>query len=347
MKKIVLRVVAVVLVVLIAALLIWHRAAFLVFKNLTIPTVSLPEENWTGGQILRDIPYAEASETNTLDLFLPDGVEHPQLYVIIHGGGFLFGDANTKQAQLMYRYFRDHGYACATLNYRLAGEAPFPAAIQDCKTAIRFLRANADQYGYNADQVVVFGESAGGYLALMCAVTTDEQFSDLPFIGQTADNNPSGKVDVLINYYGHTDIQHLDEDLKAMGMPKPVYLIANNWMFGHLDGFEDFTSCWLRKNVSEMTEAERNQADPHWYIQQNAAYIQDLSVWMIHGDCDITVPYAVSQRLYDQLLPILGQGQLTFVTSPGMGHASDPSYDDAVLAEADAFNRAHLHSSGK
>ena len=64
MKKIVLRVVAVVLVVLIAALLIWHRAAFLVFKNLTIPTVSLPEENWTGGQILRDIPYAEASETS-------------------------------------------------------------------------------------------------------------------------------------------------------------------------------------------------------------------------------------------------------------------------------------------
>ena len=343
MKKKVLIVLVVIIVILAALLGIFHRATYLVFKNLTIPTVSLPkEDDWTGGQILKNIQYSDVSESDYLNLYILDGVEKPQLFVLIHGGGFIAGDADTKQIQLMYRYFRDHGYACASINYRLAQEAAFPAPVQDCKAAIRFLRANADVYGYDAEHIAVFGESAGGYLATMCSVTLDDEFNDLPFIGQTEENNPSARTDVLINYYGHVEMNDSAADLKAIGLPKPVYMIANNWMIGKTGGYEDFASYLLRKNVSEMTQDERNAVEPSYYLEKNASELSErLAAWTIHGDCDITVPLPVSQRLQERLEPILGENAQLRV-EPGMGHASDPLYADDILAEVDEFIRAHL-----
>ena len=175
------------LVLLIAAALIGanHRAISLIRNNLTTGQISLPDTaSWSSGKAYLQVPYSDVSETDYLNLYVPDAETPPPLLVLIHGGGFIFGDPETGQIQYMYDYFRDHGYACATVNYRLAQEAPFPGAVDDCKAAIRFLRANADFYGYNADSITVFGESAGGYLALMCAVTTDEDFHGVPYIGQ-------------------------------------------------------------------------------------------------------------------------------------------------------------------
>ena len=182
--------------------------------------------------------------------------------------------------------------ACASVNYRLAQEAAFPAAVEDCKAAVRYLRANADKYGYKADQITVFGESAGGYLALMCAVTGDDEFSSVPFIGQTDSDNPSSKVDVLVDYYGYTDITGLDKDLKSIGLPRIVYTVAN--------------------------------------------------YWMIHGDCDLTIPYLSSVRLYNRLSEVIGQDGIHFRHEPDMGHASDPLYSDEILSEIDDFIRGDL-----
>ena len=232
--------------------------------------------------------------------------------------------------------------ACASVNYRLAQEAAFPAAVEDCKAAVRYLRANADKYGYKADQITVFGESAGGYLALMCAVTGDDEFSSVPFIGQTDSDNPSSKVDILVDYYGYTDISGLDKDLEAIGLPRIVYTVANYWMIGKMNGYEDFASYWFRKNVSEMSKSERNVVDPYYYIDKNKDIVADLSVWMIHGDCDLTIPYLSSVRLYDSLSGVIGQDGIHFQHEPDMGHASDPLYSDEILSEIDDFIRGDL-----
>lgn len=148
--------------------------------------------------------------------------------------------------------------ACASVNYRLAQEAAFPAAVEDRKAAVRYLRANADTYGYKADQITVFGESAGGY----------------------------------------TDITGLDKDLKSIGLPRIVYTVANYWMIGKMNGYEDFASYWFRKNVSEMSKSERNVVDPYYYIEQNKDIVADLAVWMIHGDCDLTIPSELIRDRY-------------------------------------------------
>lgn len=192
--------------------------------------------------------------------------------------------------------------ACASVNYRLAQEAAFPAAVEDRKAAVRYLRANADKYGYKADQITVFGESAGGY----------------------------------------TDITGLDKDLKSIGLPRIVYTVANYWMIGKMNGYEDFASYWFRKNVSKMSESERNFVDPYYYIDKNKDIVADLAVWMIHGDCDLTIPYLSSVRLYDRLSEVIGQDGIHFRHEPDMGHASDPLYSDEILSEIDDFIRGDL-----
>ena len=172
------------LVVVLFAGISARRCLPIIWQNLTVSHLPDPAtKEWEGGKIYSHIPYAAESESQYLDLYVPD-IPSPQLFVLIHGGGFVAGDADTRQVRFMYDYFRDHGYACASINYRLAGEAPFPAAVCDCKAAIRFLRFHAADYGYDGEKLAVFGESAGGYLALLCSGTTDEEFSSLPFIGE-------------------------------------------------------------------------------------------------------------------------------------------------------------------
>ncbi len=313
-----------VLLILLFLGILFHRSISLLIDNLTVGKLPMDTlEEWDRGTSLKGIAYADASPAQYLDLYIPADTEHPRLLVLIHGGGFLFGDSDTRQVRWMYRYFRDHGYAVASVNYRLAEEAPYPAALEDCRSALRFLRENADTYGYSADRIALFGESAGGYLATMCAVAGEEQIA------------------VLIDYYPYIEPTMLRQDLRDMGFPYPFYLLANNWLIGSTDGFEDFDSCWHRRNFSEMTEEERAEANPLSYISASSENLQELSVYLIHGDADITVPYASSVRLFEALSDVLPASRLTFRTEPGMGHASDPLYREEILEEIDAFMKAH------
>ncbi|HCI74304.1 MAG TPA: hypothetical protein DHV42_07195 [Lachnospiraceae bacterium] len=306
------------------------------WSNVISKRVRLPEtDDWTGGKSFLKVPYAEDSESQYLDLYLPetDGVSGgklPQLYVIIHGGGFITNDSQSKQAQLMYRYFRDHGYACATVNYRLAQEAQFPAALSDCKAAIRFLRAHAEEYGYDARKLAVFGESAGGYLATMCSVTDDSQFTDVSFIGEENMDPVSGEVDLLVDYYGHIENEGAEEDWKKLGIPALIRSVANSWISGSATrGYADVQSFWFRKNITEMTPEEKAKVDPYTYIDSHD--LEKLSVWIIHGDADLTVPYLQSERLAAHMAQKLGDGRVSYTLYPGQGHAGDMLYSDEVL----------------
>ena len=255
-KKILAGLFIVLLLMVLTTTVVYHRAVYVVFKNITAGTVNLDDLLWTQGTSYEHVPYATDSSAQYLDLYIPDGAdgEKPKLYVIIHGGGFITNDSQCRQALLMYRYFRDHGYACASVNYRLAQEAPFPAALSDCKAAIRFLRAHADQYGYDADHIAVFGESAGGYLAVMCGVTDDTEFMDVEFLGQDQAEEISAKVDVVVNYYGHIDHSGAEKDWAQLKIPRVIRNIYNGWIAeDDLLGYDGIDSFWFRKNISEMT----------------------------------------------------------------------------------------------
>ena len=135
--------------------------------------------------IRRDVIYARYGERELqMDLFRPKDVwgKLPAI-VCIHGGGWFKGDRSSHEN--LAKALASHGYVTANISYRLSGEAPFPAAIQDCKAAVRFLRANASEYGIEATQIGAIGLSAGGHLTALLA--TSDEIPELEGAGGYAD----------------------------------------------------------------------------------------------------------------------------------------------------------------
>lgn len=112
-----------------------------------------------------DIVFKEVDGfTLRLDLYLPDQMEEkPPLILWIHGGGWFEGKRGNPMLDAQVK----RGYALADVEYRLSGEAPFPAQILDCKDALAYLKLHAEEYGYDASRICVSGDSAGGHLSAL------------------------------------------------------------------------------------------------------------------------------------------------------------------------------------
>lgn len=126
--------------------------------------------------ITRDIPYRKGnSEAWKLDMAAPvakSDKPRPAL-VIVHGGGWAGGSKSVDVYQKMMTDYARKGYVAINVEYRLTGEAPFPACIEDCKCAVRWLRAHAKEYGVDPDRIGAYGHSAGAHLALMLAMVPE------------------------------------------------------------------------------------------------------------------------------------------------------------------------------
>ena len=118
-----------------------------------------------------DVPYADLSPAQKLDIYLPDEGDGPFPVIIsIHGGAFMGCDKADLQVLPMLEGLK-RGYAVVAINYRLSGEAQFPALVHDAKAAVRWIRANAQRYGFDPSRIAAWGGSAGGYQASMLGVS--------------------------------------------------------------------------------------------------------------------------------------------------------------------------------
>ncbi|MCR4904224.1 MAG: alpha/beta hydrolase, partial [Butyrivibrio sp.] len=270
MKKRISIIVVVLLIVIIAVMAFNYKTVGWVWDNITAPVFDFNENSediWDGGTSVTGLQYSSVSETDYLNLYIPSNIDNAPLFVLVHGGGFVTNDNMSRQARLMINYYRDNGYAVASVNYRLAQEALYPAAIEDVKAAVRFLRSHADEYGYNADNIAIWGESAGGYLAAMAAFTDDSEFNDLEYIDQDIYGDVSARVDTLVDFYGIIDMSTHEADWEELGLPMLIYNIANNWAMGYMKevGASSIEEAWIGKAVSEMTADEFNQINPMYY----------------------------------------------------------------------------------
>ena len=119
-----------------------------------------------------DVPYGTASEAQRLDIVhAQDSMEKLPAIVLIHGGGWYSGEKGGPKTFGMLAAFAKAGYIALSIGYRLSDEAPFPAAVEDCQEAVRWLRAHAPRYGVDTDRIGAMGASAGGHLSAMLAVT--------------------------------------------------------------------------------------------------------------------------------------------------------------------------------
>ena len=114
-----------------------------------------------------DIAYATKSDTKKLDIYMPNEGKGPfPVIIAFHGGGFYEGNKSRKYTALMLQGL-NHDYAVITVDYRLSDKAKFPAAINDAKAAIRFIKVNAAQYNLNSNKIALWGSSAGRNLAVL------------------------------------------------------------------------------------------------------------------------------------------------------------------------------------
>ena len=317
-------IIAVILIILALMIVVFHHLIWVLWMNWFPEKVTLGDtESWQGGTIYEKLPYADDHESQYLDLYIPDTQGKKPLFLLIHGGGFVGNDSQSRQARLMVNYFRDHGFVCASVNYRLAQEAPYPAAVEDVHLALLYLAEHGEEYGIDVSKVAVWGESAGAYLAAREAVTE----KDVP-------------ITALVAHYGIYDFTSTKEQFRSEGMPRLVVNIANDWQNGLVGDFDSFEEYWLRKAESEWSEEDKLDQSVLHHAQQSAD--PSLRSLLLHGDADITVPYDQSYLLRDVLTERCGSDHVTMELIHGYSHASDGFYSDERLSDIEAFLREAL-----
>jgi len=161
--------------------------------------LQLPE----GTTDYHNLPYVtDGHERQKLDLYLPKAEKKLPLIIWIHGGAWLAG---SKTDGVPLNYLAE-GYAVASINYRLSQHAIFPAQIEDCKAAVRYLRANAQKYNLDPNCFGAWGPSAGGHLVALLGTAGDVNEFD------TGKNLAvSSRVQAVVDYFGPTDLLQMDD----------------------------------------------------------------------------------------------------------------------------------------
>ncbi len=237
----------------------------------------------------------------------------------IHGGGWSSGTHRKNQAEWLAR----HGYFTASIEYRLSGESAWPAQIEDCKLAVRWLRANAAAYNIDPERIGVWGSSAGAHLAAFLGTTSGEA----RFEGRGGHEGAGSSVQAVVCYCAPLDFTSGSEGIqKSLGKAP------------------DFESPALRAlfSTSFQQDPERwRDGSPIQHVKPGAP-----PFLLVHGDQDVTVPHGQSVRFAAALnragVPV------ELITVRGAGHAmtapkgEPPAFPDGAALKAavlEFFNR--------
>ncbi|HUI10975.1 MAG TPA: alpha/beta hydrolase [Bacteroidota bacterium] len=234
-----------------------------------------------------NVTYSVASDHECkLDVYYrnPRGAVAPTV-IYIHGGGWVGG---TKEGALfdLLPWFA-MGFHVVNVEYRLARVAPPPAAVEDCRLALRWVYENAKQYGFDTTRIVVTGGSAGGHLALMTGMLDAAAGFDAP--KEWDDALPTMKVAAIVNWFGITDVKEL-----LAGPNRKSYAV--NWLGSLPD-----------------RDAVAARVSPLTYVRAGLP-----PVLTIHGDNDQLVPYTQAVRLHRALTDAGVPNRL--LTVPGGKH---------------------------
>lgn len=158
------------------------------------------------------IPYAEVDgQELALDLYMPADVERPPLLVFVHGGAWRFGSRDSVSTIDLV----DEGFAIASVSFRLSPVAPLPAQVHDIKGAIRFLRAHAEEYGYDASRIGITGVSSGAHLAALVGLTNGSE----PHEGTVGGNTGiSSDVQAIVSYFPATNLTSILDQSTPFGL---------------------------------------------------------------------------------------------------------------------------------
>lgn len=262
-----------------------------------------------------DLAYDHDSDSQKLDLYRPSLGSGPFPVVLyIHGGGFKFGTRTMASAALV-KSFLNAGYAVASVDYRLSGEAKFPAAVQDVFSAMAFVKTNAAQYLLDPNSVAVYGESAGANLAALIGTA----YSDPVFRKKIADQAISTKPMAVIAHYPPVDFSQIDSMLKAQGCAANTpHNDATSFESAYLGGaLPTVLDRVVRANPAKYAAAD----NPPFFIQ--------------NGDADCNVGTKQSSLLQAALTQ--AGASSVYEVIPGAGHGGPQFETPENIAKIVAF----------
>ncbi|WP_112479420.1 alpha/beta hydrolase [Vibrio variabilis] len=277
----------------------------LIIMLLFLLPVSLANANYT---VRKDIVFKQVGDkTLALDLYLPTvtKTQPAPLLIWVHGGAWKRGSKDaipTKNPRLL-NSFLERGYALASVDYRLSGEATFPAPVADINDALNYLYEKAAQYQVDANKVVLMGRSAGGHLAgLVGALNTHKEVG---FI-----SSPNYQVAAVVSFFGPTD-------LLALGNKGNKKASAKSSVSRFLGGIP-----------SDIPDVAIEASTTTYIGADSPAYI------LLHGDEDKRVPHSQSELLKAKL-DEFGVENALYIEK-GVGHSADvfdsPKYVPTVVS---------------
>lgn len=264
---------------------------FLMVASFTSARAQQQQRAPAGVKELRDLVYVEGGhERHKLDLYLPEKAERPlPLIIWVHGGGWQNGSKDG--CPPLRAGYVAQGYAVASINYRLSGHAVFPAQINDCKAAIRWLRAHAKEYSLDPQRFGVWGSSAGGHLVALIGTSGEVKEFD---VGANLDQ--SSRVQAVCDYYGPTDFT--------------VFVTTPGYESHATDASPEAK---LIGGAVMQNKDKAARVNPITYVSKG-----DPPFLIVHGDKDPTVPINQSQLLFDALKQ--SEVSVHFHTIHGAGH---------------------------
>lgn len=251
--------------------------------------------------MIEEVEYQRSGDSKqTLIIAYPSSNEEVRPAVVhFHGGGFRKGEASAKTAE----WLAQAGFVGISVNYRLSGEAIFPAAVHDCKTAIRWTRDHAEQYGIDPERIGAFGGSAGGHLAAIVGTSGGVEYLE----GNGPYPSYSSQVQAVVENYGPTDFLKMNDAPGRMDHDSPT----------------SPESAFIGEPIQENPE-QVQKANPITYVDPS-----DPPTLIIHGKNDMSVPYNQSELLYEALQQAGVTAKLVPVENAGHGFKPEP--EDATI----------------
>jgi acetyl esterase/lipase len=273
----------------------------------------VPPKSPTGVNVIRDVEYARVGDKSLkMDLYLPEEAKSPLPGVVyIHGGGWRRGDKKQQTGVPLVA----HGYVVASINHRFSQEAIFPAQIEDCKAAVRFLRANAKKYSIDPDHLGVWGDSSGGHLSALTGTSGDVKELE----GKVGDHlDQSSRVQAACVYYAPIDfisIMSQKSDIKRGSPEAPESQLLGGPTLEH----------------RELAI----QACPLTYVSKD-----DPPFLIVHGEKDVRVPLEQAEALRAALQAVGVEATIHIVE--GAGHGFNAAQSATAMPVVAAFFDRHL-----
>lgn len=277
------------------------------------------DTSWITNQVI-DIAYGSLSDTQKLNIYYPEekcDTPYPVI-IAIHGGAFKMGDRTGGDVSAMLQAVK-YGYAVVSVDYRLSGEAIFPAAISDVKATIRFIKANAEKYNLNPNKIATWGDSAGGNISALAGTSGDDDTLN----GDNKDNlEYSSAVQASVDWFGPLNFLLMDEQFEAAGVTPKM---------GATSTESSPESQYIGGNITQNVE-QTKKANPENYITAADPYF-----FIQHGSADTNVPPQQSIDFAEKLAAVLGKDKVTLEILEGAGHGGTQFDSEENVKKVIAF----------